>query len=430
MSSDPIAPPSVAQLDALDSDGWAVVLKATRLAIEAREVLEPELQAIREAPVSRLVAGPLRQSLRDELVTDPTLWDETQKRLPSSETWPETLAELVAEVSGASVEVADASLAALAGLGATAAEQDPLTAQRTRTGDGSRRELEPANPEPAPTDKPERERTRQKLRDVRKDRDQWRRRAEGAEARAQQLAQTLEQAQTRLQATEAEMVTLQRALDDAVAGQRSAVERERRRRDGEIERLEATIGQLKQQAEQRVAEERRRKEAEERKALRRRHDAQAGPPPTIGLVPGRPSQLPDNVVDGTTEAASLLLHRGRLVIVDGYNVTKQHRGHLDLEQQRSWLIQLLGMATASRRINPVVIFDGQQASGSRPNSGVREVQVRFTLEGITADDEVVLAVEGTDEPVVVVTDDRELVARVQASGADVISTRSFLGAAS
>ena len=56
--------------------------------------------------------------------------------------------------------------------------------------------------------------------------------------------------------------------------------------------------------------------------------------------------------------------------------------------------------------------------------------MRFTGAGVTADDEIVLAVEGTDEPVAVVTDDRELSARVAVAGADVIGTTSFLGVVS
>ncbi len=72
------------------------------------------------------------------------------------------------------------------------------------------------------------------------------------------------------------------------------------------------------------------------------------------------------------------------------------------------------------------MFDGQASGGSRPPAA-RDVQVVFSDAGVTADDEVVMAVVGTDEPVVVITDDRELAARVRVHGADVVDTRSFLG---
>jgi len=46
--------------------------------------------------------------------------------------------------------------------------------------------------------------------------------------------------------------------------------------------------------------------------------------------------------------------------------------------------------------------------------------VRFTADGTIADDEIVFAVAATDEPVLVVTDDAELRARVQAEGGNTI----------
>jgi rRNA-processing protein FCF1 len=57
------------------------------------------------------------------------------------------------------------------------------------------------------------------------------------------------------------------------------------------------------------------------------------------------------------------------------------------------------------------------------------VSVVFTPTGVTADDEIALAVQATDEPVVVVTDDRELRDRVRPHGADLLRVDPFLGAA-
>lgn len=129
---------------------------------------------------------------------------------------------------------------------------------------------------------------------------------------------------------------------------------------------------------------------------------------------------------GTTEAARLLLHPGRLVLVDGYNVTLRHRDHVDLEAQRTWLVRTLATFVARVPIRPVVVFDGA-AAAARGVPPARGVEVRFTPEGVIADDEIVLAVEATDEPVVVVTDDTELRARVAALGADVVPTANLLG---
>ena len=91
-------------------------------------------------------------------------------------------------------------------------------------------------------------------------------------------------------------------------------------------------------------------------------------------------------------------------------------------------MQLLATAALQRRVRPVAVFDGERASVARPAVAGREVEVRFTPAGITADDELVLAAEATDEPILVVTDDRELQGRVRASGVDIAGTREFLEA--
>jgi predicted RNA-binding protein with PIN domain len=149
------------------------------------------------------------------------------------------------------------------------------------------------------------------------------------------------------------------------------------------------------------------------------------PPP-----PPPPTRLPDTVAPGTAEEADLLLSAGRLVAVDGYNVTLQHRPQLDLAGQREWLIRRLATLAAQRRVRPVVVFDGERASAARPLTGVREVEVRFTGAGITADDELLFLVEALpdDEPVLAVTDDRELSARLAARGVDVVGTGPFVWA--
>ena len=75
---------------------------------------------------------------------------------------------------------------------------------------------------------------------------------------------------------------------------------------------------------------------------------------------------------------------------------------------------------------PVVIFDGDGPAGSRRDTA--GVEVRFTAAGTTADDEIVFAVAATADPVLVITDDAELRARVRAEGGNVLGTVHLLGA--
>jgi hypothetical protein len=278
-------------------------------------------------------------------------------------------------------------------------------------------------------------RARARRREAREDRDRWRRRAEGAEARADALEAEVTELQARLESTRQELDSAQAAVAAAVSDRERAVERERRRHTTELATIREELAALRRDEEQRRTTARRRTEARAQatrdaeravEQARREADDQRGP----RVVPGRPSKLPRGVAPGTTEAARALLHRGRTVVVDGYNLTLANRGHLDLETQRTWLIQLLATLAATRKVRPIVVFDGERAGGGRPAAGLRDVEVRFTGAGYTADDEIVLAVEGTDLPVLVVTDDRELTARVTAAGADVVPTRPFVGAAS
>jgi len=394
--------PSSASLRALGSDAWAGLLSAVRtVLVRDAHDSDAELVAFREAPTSRLVGGRLRAALSDRLSGDARLWAEVLEVVRQQPALPAELAVVLEPVDhgdGTDPEADDGSV-------------DDASASRAR--------------EAAQVAK-------RRVREARAERDAWRRRAEGAEARADGLVAELECAQRDLGTLRADLGAAQATVAAAEADRDRAVERERRRRDAEIAAVEGQLAALRREEEQRRTEVRRRADAQrqaEIDAKRSASDAQRraaeDQPPRV--VPGRPSRLPRGVEPGTTEAARELLHRGRLLLVDGYNVTKQHRGHLDLETQRNWLLQQVGILARQRGIVPTIVFDGQTSSGSRPPTALRDVRVVFSEAGITADDELVMAVVGTDEPVVVVTDDRELSARVRVHGADVVGTRSFLG---
>lgn len=373
-------PPAPERLAALGGDDWAAVLAALKAVLAEQEAPSPAQAAVAEQPTSRLVGGRGRAQVVELLAADGALTDAVLRRAPAAVRSLLVAAEPAAEVD-----------------------------ERVDPGGGADREVA---------------RARERARVLRADRDSWRRRAEGAEARADRAERALAAAEAAQRDAAKEHLALQERLEEASAEQRRAVERERRRRDGEVQRLTAEVAELRRAEEARRAEHNRRVRAEQRRA--------ATPPPAREEAPlertppGRPTRLPPGIVPGTTEAARALLGPGRRVLVDGYNVTRQHRADLDLEGQRSWLLQLCASTVPRLRLRPVIVFDGQQAGGGRPALARQQVEVRFTPAGITADDELVLAVEATDEPVVVVTDDRELVARVAASGADVVGTVAFL----
>lgn len=397
--SAPPPPPTDAALARLDADSLAALLTAIRRAIRADAASGDEAQQLLQAPAARLVGRRGCRRVAAVLAAEPQLW---------------------AAVAG------DREVARIVdGLLPDAAASEPEHEPDASAGAGDRGSTE------------REEAAKRRVRELREQRDAWRRRAAGADARATRLADELEVARGRIAELEQQLETLGAQLEEHEAQRDRAVERERRRRDAEVVRLEEQLATARSELEeQRQAAARRQasRPTSSGRGTRASTVAEQRPqedePGDDRFVPGRPSRLPTEVVAGTTEAASLLLHPGRKVLVDGYNVTRQHRDHLDLEGQRAWLVQLLATAAATRRIRPVVVFDGERAGGGRRGAGSREVEVRFTPAGITADDELVLDVEGTDEPVVLVTDDRELAGRAAASGADVIGTTVFLGAVS
>lgn len=381
------------RLGALDSDAWAEVVRAARRVIPDHRGADPRLSEFAEAPVSRLAAGRGRRRLIQRLCQDPALGRAVLEALEE-------------------------------GIGAEAA--------RALTAGG-----EPPGPDPAGSDEASPEagrreaRAKQRVRRLIADRDRWRRRAEGAEARVAGLADELAAERAAHAVTSGRLAEAEEAVTGAAAQRERVVARERRRGEVRLARLaeELTEARREEQAIRQVLRRvRERTAAGDAAAQTGPRTTEPGPADVDGLVPGRPSRVPAGLERGTTEHAAALLHPSRRVLVDGYNVTRLHRSRLDLAGQRDWLVQLLVRGVAARGIRPTVVFDGQQASANRPRPGAGDVEVWFTPAGITADDEIVLALEATDEPVVVVTDDRELVERSRAVGADVIGTTPFVGA--
>jgi hypothetical protein len=389
-SDDPTPPRLTADgLRSLGSDDWARVLPLVRRVLheEEDEAASPEVRRLRALPTGRLAAGPRRAELCALVLAE----EGRRRRL-----------EGLLHEAGLLERLADRPAARAGG------------ARPSRT---------PASAEAAAAT----DRSREQLQRAREERDRARRRAEGAEARLERAERRAEAAEQDAARLAGELDRARGALDAAQAEQRRAVDRERRRGEARVEELREELRGLRREAQEAAAQAQRRREAQRAApAPDEGRDTEAG----TGAVPGRPTRLPETVAWDSAEGVDLLLGPARLVLVDGYNVTLQHRPGLDLPGQRDWLVRRLATLAAQRRVRPVVVFDGERGSGQRPAAGAREVEVRFTPAGVTADDELVFAVEALppDEPVVVVTDDRELTARLRVLAADVVGTGPFLWA--
>ena len=145
----------------------------------------------------------------------------------------------------------------------------------------------------------------------------------------------------------------------------------------------------------------------------------------------RPTALPPGTFDDSVEAADHLVRTaGVRILVDGYNVTKTARPELSLSEQRRWLVDAVVELAARTGARIELVFDGADDRSSAPaDLGRRQgVQVRYTAEGVEADDLLLDLVEETPPavPVVVASDDRRVRDGARHRGANVLSTLQLL----
>ena len=279
----------------------------------------------------------------------------------------------------------------------------------------------------------------------------------GLQEQVRALRRTLQEAERREADLRRSVQRLTRERDDAQAeaargriDYQELVERRDRERADQRERL-ARLRRRVRLAESRAgaSEARRAEIISELAALSQRlqaplPSATASSPPrdaegdAVGVphrvrpaVPGRPCRLPAGVdPNSSTAVTSLLQVAGLRLLIDGYNVTRDARAVPDtgLEQQRAWLVRLVGGVVARFDVRPTLVFDGSaDVEGAAPRA--RGVIVRFAVDE-TADELLVALLDGlpADEPVLVVTSDREICDAATIRDANSVSAAAFLEA--
>ncbi|MDX1657540.1 MAG: NYN domain-containing protein [Nitriliruptorales bacterium] len=398
--------PTPQELLALDADRWALVVTNARRALQELDdhLLTPELRRLRALPTSKLASGQTRRRLAEALSQGP-IWGAVQRRIvegsgpdPRFRSWLEGTGNHPVQEP-------------------TVPEGEPASA----TG-GVEQDADHSG---------EIQRLKDRARSFQEQRDDARRRLEGAEARASNAESDVSDLREELGAAHERIAELEAAQQRAEEERRRSVEREQRRNESQVSALEEELRTLRRTLHERDRELERLRAGAERASEAgtergERPEADDELPRDDDIVPGRPTELPARIRAGTAEYADALLERGRTVVVDGYNVSLRHRGHLSLEEQRNWLIRLLRGAATGRGLDPVVVFDGDRG-GVQGAGRHRGVEVAFA-DDHEADDEIEFRVAALppDEPVTVVTDDRELAGRVRRYGADVIGTGPFL----
>ncbi len=142
----------------------------------------------------------------------------------------------------------------------------------------------------------------------------------------------------------------------------------------------------------------------------------------------KPLAMPGGVLGSSAAAAEFLLRSGASVLVDGYNVAKQAWPNLDLTGQRVVLLDAIENLVRRFGSDITVVFDGADVLGASAD-GRRIVRVVFSPEGVIADDVIrdeVRRLPATRQ-VVVVTNDREIVADTRALGANTMSSDQLIG---
>jgi len=157
--------------------------------------------------------------------------------------------------------------------------------------------------------------------------------------------------------------------------------------------------------------------------------AAAAPPRSGHSAPARrrPLAMPGGVFGSSDAAAEFLLRSGASVLVDGYNVAKLAWPNLDLAGQRIVLLDAVENLVKRFGSDVTVVFDGADVVGAA-GDGRRIVRVVFSPEGVIADDVIrdeVRRLPATRN-VVVVTNDRAIVADVRAMGANTMASEQFL----
>jgi len=153
-----------------------------------------------------------------------------------------------------------------------------------------------------------------------------------------------------------------------------------------------------------------------------------GPSPSRHRRRRNPIALPGGVY-GNSEAAGehLLRTHDAVILVDGYNVAKLGWPTLALDRQREVCIEAAENLARRWACLIHIVFDGASVVGATARAR-RLVRVSFSPEGVIADDvlRAEVAALDLDRPVVVVTNDRAIIADVRAAGANIVASDTFL----
>jgi predicted RNA-binding protein with PIN domain len=279
----------------------------------------------------------------------------------------------------------------------------------------------------------ERERSRRAKEDAKRAREQARIAAQTARARSHELEATIKD--LRAQLSQAQRET-QRARDDLgrAKGESERADRMVRRTAEKVRaKQDDAVGKLKSERKELAAARRRIGELEREvarltsRAAAFEKRASKSPSDVSKQKKRKPLRVPKGRMD--EDPATLdewLENENVMLLVDGYNVAKADGGFgdLELEQQRDRVVQGVNNLARRKKIYGIVVFDGADVPTGNRRQPRGPITVEYSKKGETADDHLVALLESLpSQPVVLVTNDRELQDRASAHGATI--ARSF-----
>lgn len=278
----------------------------------------------------------------------------------------------------------------------------------------------------------ERTKTTQARAEARKIKEESRAVLQAERKRADELERALSAVERELEKTQA----LLKTTATLAVKEKDVRDREARRERRDAERARGERNELKEQLQAT------RKETTELRrtirALERRLAAAGAAAKKVERRPssgGRPRKrralrAPHGLFEEAPETLiSWLKVPGVHVLIDGYNVTKAQDGFGDLHlpDQRDRLIDEVARLGRKYEVIPMIVFDGSEVPGGTRRKTRLPVAVEYSSPDEIADDHLVARLSDLPpDPVIVVTNDRELQDRARAEGATIATSNQLL----
>ena len=281
----------------------------------------------------------------------------------------------------------------------------------------------------------EKTRTTQAKDDLRKAKEDLRRVKEESQRAKQEDKKKLSDLGSQLRDTSRDLERARAAvkkLESDVERGQTAVERERRREKRVVADTTAERDELKTQLRELRKEKtelEKRLRAAEKNASPKKASA---PRPQPKPKPKRRTMLkaPKGLFDDAPETLTSWLSTPDVrVLIDGYNVTKARSGFgdLDLEKQRERLIDNAVRLARKHSVPMTIVFDGSEELIGTKRRSRQGVKVEYSKPNEIADDHLIALLGSLPrDPVVVVTNDKELQHRAKKEGATVATSDQFL----